>query len=131
MKYNKYAISNLDKDTLRILTRALELYIRLSTGELDEVDRAMVWDFGRSNTDTEGKKAVLQHLKNMYFPDLIKGGYYSITSSKVPEQVKIMYDLYYSIRHEIDAESPLGKASAYRADPLNIANKPLPSIMKE
>lgn len=128
---NNYNIGNLDEESIRILTRALELYIRLSTGELDEVDRAMVWDFGYSNENADEKKTLLNRLKNMYVPDLAKGGYYSIVSPVVPEQAKVMYDLYYCIRHKMDTGSPLGKASVYRAEPLHISNKPLPSITKE
>lgn len=130
---NNYNIGNLDEESMRTLTHALELFIRLSTGEMNEIDRVMVRDFGRSDGIAEEKRALLEQLKNLYFPELRlhKGGYHAITSPEVPEQAKVMYDLYYSIRHQMDIASPLGKASGYRAEPLHISNKPLPSITKE
>ena len=92
----------LDEKQIKIIKDALDFYSRLGCGQVWEID-LFFRQLGR--VDNNGKALdKLEDVKDCYFPDLFRMANYPINSEKVPEKIKIAYEMFQVIRNRVFEE---------------------------
>jgi hypothetical protein len=82
------------------IMKALDFYSRVGMGQLKEIKNVIEY----FNKDWDKADIVDDHIiaiKEVYFPELSRDGYYGIFGSDTPEESKISWDLIQVIRYAI------------------------------
>ena len=87
----------LTEEQARVITKALDLFMRIRMGQIDELLHICDVPLGKMTDAREAAQALTQ----IIFPDMSKFSYYSIYSDKVGREGHIAHDLCTSIRHDI------------------------------
>lgn len=94
---------NLNKDQLKILQCALDMYTRIGCGQ---VGIAVTEHPDYKNKRQDGGyplRSILNDLCRDYLtPELAKGTYYGIASKEVDDSNRIAYDMFQVLRKEVD-----------------------------
>lgn len=96
---SKYNLE-VDEDQLKYITKALDFFARIQTGQLSELSNPYMVPLPEA--DYKDVNILLQGLKGIMYPDLPEKAYYSIRSKFVSDEIRQMIDIYEVIRYHID-----------------------------
>lgn len=123
-------ILSVSKKQAKVISDALELYARLHTGQIDQLDSIFWYKtydcLGQSDLDNLRKSFAI--IKTCVFPELVENAYHSIRSDVVPEEAKIAYDVVQVINNKLYLDSSSKNYSVYSQDPLQCSKEELPKI---
>ena len=112
-----------------VVLRALNLYSRLSIGQIEEITEVSKTPEIRNENEV---KDVINKLKVFLFPELSFGSFYSIAGSGTSESAKESWDIYQSIRYKLYwALYPEGGIQVYFNEPFNTSGKEFPKVEVE
>lgn len=92
-------ILELDKDQLKHISRALDFFARIQTGQISELVNPYMVPL--PNADYKEVETLLTELKHQMFPDLPEGAFYSIKSKHIPDNVRQMIDIFEVIKQQL------------------------------
>jgi len=94
-----------------VVLKALDLYMRLGMGQLDEIGSYFTFNLGHPSTiDVDRLKLLCEQIKETVFPGLVKSAYYSISKAPI-ERARVAYDIFQVLRHcDAHARMPGGRA---------------------
>jgi hypothetical protein len=93
-------ILDVDEHQAYILKNILENVSRLGMRQFDSLGW-MLELLGLHSDNIEQTENILKQLKISFSPELSVGACYGITSDKVPEDFKTLWDMYQVLRHEL------------------------------
>ena len=117
-------ILEVDEEQLKHISKALDFYARIQTGQVSElVNPYMV---ALPDSDYKEVENILRDLKKHMFPNLPENAFYSIKSKHIQDPVRQLVDIFEVIRYELlsDEEEDIKK-------PFNWSSqKSLPTLKK-
>ena len=97
-KYNL----EVDDDQLKHITKALDFFARIHTGQLSELSNPYMVPLPEA--DYEDVDVLLGALKEIMYPDLPEKAYYSIRSKRISDEIRQIIDIYEVIRYQINTK---------------------------
>lgn len=124
-------ILKLDKEQLQHISKALDFYARIQTGQVSELVNPYMVPL--PNADYKDVSETVKTLKKHMFPDLPDGAYYSIRSKHISDAVRQMIDIYEVIRYQFLMESEeKSEEKEKQLKPVNWSSeKKLPVLRKD
>lgn len=92
-------ILEVDEDQLKLISKALDFYARIQTGQISEITNPYMVPL--PDADYSNVEKLMCELKTVMFPNLPADAFYSIKSKQIPDEVRQMVDIYEVIRHQL------------------------------
>ncbi len=120
---SKYNLE-IDEDQLKYISKALDFYARINTGQLSELSNPYMITLPEA--DYQDIEILLKGLKKIMYPDLPENAFYSIRSKLISDEIRQIIDIYEVIRHGIDTTENKRKPIQWSSEkePPKISIKP-------
>ena len=121
----------LNEAQMRVIEKALDFYSRILCGQIEEVDRVLMYD-ARQVSHRSCLYWHLEDFKKAAFPELGVHTSYAIGSPETPEGAKIAYDIQQVVRHVLAWDiHPEGGILVSFQEPEQLSKEPLPKAEAE
>ncbi|WP_324671059.1 hypothetical protein [Hymenobacter sp. GOD-10R] len=111
-----------------ITAEALEFFMRTLIGQIDMPD-AIKWRPENKDRDYEELRRACDHIKQLLFPELMRGASYGVGWNDKPEQqqAQIAYEIYKAIYYERNQREGINNVHSYPA--LHYSKEPVPTVV--
>ncbi len=120
----------LTENQLKVISEACDILSRLYSGQIKELNKI---------SHTQIPEHLLIGLKPFMFPELSTNSSYSISSSKINDNARVLYDIHQVIRYYLawkdEKNSPKNRnwekqIGVQFDDPINFSKEPLPKVKR-
>jgi len=95
-------ILELDEDQLKLISKALDFYARIQTGQISELVNPYMVTLPNANYADVDEK--IKELKLAMFPDLPEESHFSLRSKYIPDDVRQILDIFEVIRFNLSQD---------------------------